>query len=41
MTLEDYARLYTLKAASLTMARMISPRLGWRVVKAANDGGKA
>lgn len=41
MTLEDYARLYTFRAATITMARMVSPRLGWRVVKAANDGGKA
>lgn len=37
MTLDDYARLYTFKAASLTMARFVSPRLGWRVRDAANS----
>lgn len=37
MLLEDYARLYTFRAASLTMARMVSPRLSWRVRNAMND----
>jgi hypothetical protein len=37
MTLEDYARLYTFRAASMTMARMISPRLDYRVRCADND----
>ena len=37
MTLEDYARAYTFRAATITMARHISPRLGWRVRNAANS----
>ena len=37
MLLDDYARAYTFRAASLTMARYISPRLGWRVRDAANS----
>ena len=37
MTLEDYARAYTFRAATLTMARHISPRLGWRVRNPANS----
>lgn len=41
MTLDDYARLYTFKAASLTMARFVSPRLGWRVRDAANSNSRA
>ncbi len=40
MTLEDYARAYTFRAASLTMARFISPRLGWRVRDAANSNSR-
>lgn len=41
MTLEDYARLYTFRAATITMARHISPRLGWRVRNAANSNAYA
>ena len=41
MTLDDYARAYTFRAASLTMARFISPRLGWRVRNASNDMHRA
>lgn len=33
-------RAYTFRAATITMARHISPRLGWCVRNAANENGR-
>lgn len=41
MTLDDYARFYAFRAASITMSRHISPRLRFHVLNAANSNSRA